>query len=83
MEFKGTKGKWVHTKCYDHHIEVDGKIIVTIHCLESGKPKFDGRLISKAPDILAMLIDISDELRNGDTPHLYKIEELIKKATTL
>lgn len=54
-EFKGTKGRWDHIKSYDHHIEVDGKILVTIHCHEGGKPKYDGRLISKAPEMLDLL----------------------------
>ena len=99
MEFLGTKGDWIHTKRYDHHIEVDGKVLITIHCLESGKPKYDGRLVSKAPEMLEMLKEANKviewymENAKPDDNHTdffnigmnqrTQIEELIQSATTI
>lgn len=84
MEFKGTKGRW--------EARLKGQITSSVYCgntqiclkaksnLES---KADMLLISKAPEMLEMLKDIVDTLESGETPHIYKIEQLIKEATEL
>ena len=43
----------------------------------------NAKLISKAPEMLEMLKDILEAQDNGDTYHSYKIEQLIKEATTI
>jgi hypothetical protein len=40
-------------------------------------------ILTLYPEMLEMLKDIRDTLESGDTPHIYKIDELIKKATEL
>ena len=42
-------------------------------------PDPTAQLKADKAEILEALQDIQDELENGDTPHVYKIEELIKK----
>jgi len=43
----------------------------------------DAQLISCAPEMLDMLQNIVDTLESGDTPHVYQIQDLITKATTI
>lgn len=50
-----------------------------IPCHEDGTPLTEG-LTALEAEMLAMLEDIHSELIHGETPHAYKIEELIKKA---
>jgi hypothetical protein len=57
-------------------------------CKVSKKDRFEetktnGLVLSKAPEMLEMLKDIVDELESGETPHIYKIKQLIKEATEL
>lgn len=68
---------YADTPHYGVHYSDDGECIA-----EWVHEKKDAQLISKAPDMLAMLQDISDTLANGDTPHVYQIDQLIKEATS-
>jgi len=84
-DFKGTQGKWNHFKSLDHHIEVNGNILVTIHSHESGKAKFDGKLISKAPELLDTVNELLGLLSfhgYNNSTEISKAKELIKEATT-
>ena len=80
MEFKGVKGKWSYKHEYEAVYSESGYVIADVF---PGGQEANGLLISKAPEMLQMLIDIMDTLENGDTPHIYKIDELIKEATEL
>lgn len=86
-EFKGTKGDW---KLTDKKRGIEVKVKPNIYksiCTSTGNTKwqYDMLLISKAPEMLEMLI----ELRNfgathGMTYDLYEgLDKLIKQATEL
>ena len=84
MEFKGTKGKW-KTKYVQGYIRIvddcENNVIDTPwkHLNES-----NALLISKAPEMLEMLIEIKEQIQDGRT-YITKeeIEKLIKEATEL
>jgi hypothetical protein len=89
MNFKGTKGKWIaklgdeQTTSYVHignmaiELEINGK-----HRIE--EEKANALLISKAPELLEMLIEAVSQLKGNGFPRLTgKIEQLIKEATEL
>lgn len=87
-EFKGTGGPWsLANNDYGYYTSVrsfdrNRKICVSrVNNLQESNANL--LLISKAPEMLEMLIDIRDTLENGDTPHIYKIDELIKSATEI
>ena len=85
-EFKGTKGKWVVEKTHEKGKWIqneDGGYCAISAGSTKEESEANALLISKAPEMLQMLIDIRDTLENGDTPHIYKIDELIKEATCL
>ena len=83
MEFKGTQGKW----CYNHNMVATLEPIIddTI-CLcpqlSNDKWEANAQLISKAPQMLEMLKELSNDY---DIPHYIceRIDKLIKEATEL
>lgn len=97
MEFKGTKGKWdLHENItlnnqsgfYMQSIgsDLDNKMLVSNsyghteeECLSNAK------LISKAPEMLEMLVDIRDWIDKdiNVSECRTQIDELIKEATTI
>jgi len=91
-EFKGTTGKWefVHTNQHPteekewHSVVQMPKIAISItntKFLSKEESKANAKLIACAPEMLEMLKDILETIRECETPRLYEIEELIKKAT--
>ena len=99
MEFKGTKGKRRYSNEYECITTsrigiVEGSKTI---CHIKQNPSFDfsgneakanALLISKAPQMLEMLKDAAQNLRNGNTSNAKlemaeKIEQLIKEATEL
>ena len=88
-KFKGTKGKWTSVKPegsngYRHinNEELGLGQIATCYGFSFGKKNeiaYNAKLISCAPDMLEMLEAIS----NGETPNIFEIKELIRKATWL
>jgi hypothetical protein len=89
MEFKGTKEKWICIGGTEH--KTSRIIIGNAHDIEleiNGKDRIEEEvanalLISKAPEMLEMLIEIESKL--GDFFHKEKeeIKQLIKEATEL
>lgn len=82
-EFKGTKGKWKAI--------LKGQIASAVYCdntqicmraRSTTEAKADMLLISKAPEMLEMLIDILEQENISQSAH-DEIVELIKQATEL
>lgn len=94
MEFKGTKGKLIIKECYYSNpilsIENDNKeVFATVPMRDSSMHRFEyemynALLISKASEMLEMLIEIKDQMEDGRT-YITKddISNLIKSATEL
>jgi len=100
MEFKGTKGKWKVSKktninefnveyftidfessedCID--IYADNRLSEKERIIEL---KANALLISKAPEMLEMLMKVNNKLKGNGFPMLQsEIEQLIKEATEL
>jgi hypothetical protein len=76
-EFKGTKGKW--------KVSIDqfknNNIICDGFYLGESRNKYDALLISKAPEMLEMLIFLRPTFKGTKTGE--SIEQLIKEATEL
>jgi predicted HD phosphohydrolase len=79
-EFKGTKGEWKVD--YGGEITSNNRFICDCATLTE-EDRYNAQLISCAPEMLEMLQDIANTLENGDTPHVYQIQDLITKATTI
>jgi hypothetical protein len=91
-EFKGTKGKW---KAFNQGPHWNNPVIDNweIHWSEDGEcvvdhvyDKYDALLISKAPEMLEMLDELYNDLKQGALPsqdELDQIKQLIKEATEL
>jgi hypothetical protein len=78
---KFTKGEWIINRnsiiAGNQHIaEVWTKGVGNITEEES---KANAKLITAAPEMLEMLKDILETVRECETPRLYEIEELIDK----
>jgi len=78
-DFKGTKGKWIQDD--DRICDEKGYTIASSCYRNHAENKANAKLISCDPEMLEMLEDILDTIRECETPRLYEIEELIKKAT--
>lgn len=86
MEFKGTKGRWYVSKAYKTINDEKGFGIAQENGIRnSNEWDANALLISKAPEMLEMLIDIVNANNKGNLEHLnfYQIEQLIKEATEL
>jgi hypothetical protein len=92
-KFKGTKGKWGLTD-KKRGIEVNVKpCVYKSICKATGNTKwqYDMLLISKAPELLGMLEDITDCFSEDDLKNcvasfaakILKAKQLIKEATEL
>lgn len=79
MEFKGTKGNWIVDEYTNVSVDYN-----EIAFLKSSTPNMERRanalLISKAPEMLEMLIHVKDYLGSDQRE---KVEELIQSATTI
>ena len=87
MEFRGTKGKW--------EARLKGQITSSVYCdntqiclraKSTTEAKADMLLISKAPEMLEMLIELKGTLADGRTfgyNEYDRLEQLIKQATEL
>ncbi len=97
-EFKGTKGKWdkIHTMGNNQDKDCFYKIIKNSKGLTIAEAKgvhygikneeciANAKLISCAPEMLEMLKEVSEEMKNEGYPELLsKVNHIIKKATTL
>ena len=106
MDFKGTKGRWNHKRGKRSKYEFDNIIIDEkgnyilkwsntgsyCHKLTIKESQANGKLISKAPEMLEMLqelvISADDMFNDGEPSETYyqlinKAEKLIKEATEL
>jgi len=95
MEFKGTKGKWELNKGIKNNQEYFYSIFSGNYkvcdikessvLIKPKEAKYNALLISKAPEMLEMLVDIVNANNKGNLEHLnfYQIEQLIKEATEL
>jgi hypothetical protein len=85
MEFKGTKGEWLILKQHSSHkineIATNENLSICAINTNLEQSEANAKLIACAPEMLEMLKDILDTIRECETPRLYQIEELIKKAT--
>lgn len=77
FEFKGTHGKWEVRKVGGCIIVQ--KVDVVCHVLDNNEAKANALLISKAPEMLEMLIIGKQVLEDFGLD----VEQLIKEATTL
>lgn len=92
MEFKGTKGKWKIIKRNEpYHNGLDIENVCMLYQLPDDNESEDiynanALLISKAPEMLEMLIELKDTLADGRTfgyNDYDRLEELIKQATEI
>ena len=84
MKFKGTKGKWKYTEYMSLYpvINERGDDLCDSDNFEL-EAKYNALLMSKAPEMLEMLIKCTNTF-NGKFPSLQtKIEQLIKEATEI
>lgn len=83
-EFKGTKGKW---RTFNSRIEQWGQHHHTVICrFESNMSQesaYNAQLISKAPELLEMLVRLHDTLGTAFHREKAEIRELIKEATEI
>lgn len=84
-EFKGTKGSWVLTPKTNRIII--GNSIADVwgfdaHIDDKANEKMEANalLISKAPEMLEMLISVKEHLNDDDK---WSVEQLIKQATEI
>jgi len=93
-EFKGTKGKWHKVKINNYLgvISGEGVLIAELDyiCDKTNyltpTPKateYNALLISKAPEMLEMLIEVSKHHQGGHSEIGFKIKQLIKQATEI
>jgi hypothetical protein len=97
MEFKGTKGKWYlqeYTDAYTNIIRSDnGKgfnslFIAYTPQYPSKEVRYNAKLISKAPEMLEMLVKMINEFDAEHATHYgfelcYEAKQLIKEATEI
>jgi hypothetical protein len=92
MKFKGTKGKWEFTEHESsdnthtvRRVDSESISICIIRTNNDEQAVANGKLIETAPEMLAILEDIIYCNNRGFIEHIdfNKIENLIKKATTL
>lgn len=92
-EFKGTKGEWyrntesrivssVYSRNEQKLIRNEQKLI-HISGGNTEEKKANAQLIAHAPKMLEMLKDIKDCLEIGNSYDVWRIDELIKQATTI
>jgi len=77
--FKGTKGKWVHSRINAVYALNDECIAITY----TNNKEANARLISKAPEMLEMLKKTERTLREVYECDTTEIKQLIKEATEL
>lgn len=87
MEFKGTKGKWHFDKENAKVRKEDGNVLCIVYhtnIINKEESEPNALLISKAPEMLEMLIEIANQIEDGRT-YVTKdnIEQLIKEATKI
>ncbi|MGV2452489.1 UNVERIFIED_CONTAM: hypothetical protein POZ17_19960 [Ralstonia mannitolilytica] len=89
MEFKGTKGKWFVCS-YDNNLVTFGpfynnEAICRVFSKNDSKIEHaNARLISKAPEMLEMLSNVSKKLEGNGFPSLkLEVDKLIKEATEI
>jgi hypothetical protein len=90
MKFKGTKGKWqieltndYHEDCRINHIPNIGIYFDENSDIESEEIDANLLLISKAPEMLEMLIKCKNTLKDVYECDVKEINQLIKEATEL
>ncbi len=86
MEFKGTKGKWVLKTFPEGQISVRNEIDTRKICVPRVQNYEESLanllLISKAPEMLEMLIRMRDN-EDWDITDLLDLKQLIKEATEI
>lgn len=98
-EFKGTKGRWYHDKGNSlsiFHPKAVGVILATVHktstigkhsydlsLKETDEYKYNALLISKAPEMLEILIELSNLTSSSLLNLQDRAKILIKEATEL
>ena len=82
MGFKGTKGPWFND---DGIIEdKEGREVCYVYSiLPTKKDLYNRQLISKSPEILEMLIDLTENYYISCQVKQNQVEQLIKQATEL
>ena len=86
MEFKGTKGKWYRntkSKIVSSVYSENEEKLIHISGKNNDEAKANALLISKAPEMLEMLKEISNDRLWGTDDDFNKLEQLIKEATEL
>ena len=86
MEFKGTKGKWYFDKENAKVYKEDGNTLCVCYhtnIINKKESEPNALLISKAPEMLEMLIKCKNTLKDVYECDVKDIEQLIKEATTL
>lgn len=83
MDFKGTQGFWKVCEKHETILDENGYGIAQVHgILNEDKWKYNSLLISKAPEMLKMLIRIS-ETEDFDITDYMEIKELIREVTEI
>jgi len=68
MEFKGTKGQWVHVKGYWHDtVECQGAVVCTMGRPSMNIDELDANscLVAAAPDLLKACMDFIEKVDSG------------------
>lgn len=79
MEFKGTKGKW---KVFDDYIQDESGGLIADCFPTNEEDRANALLISKAPEMLTMLVRLRDTEDFGIS-EVEDIAKLIKEATEI
>jgi hypothetical protein len=81
MEFKGTKGKWEINKRASRNVRCNNLTIANCSSSQDGENEIEEKanalLISKAPEMLEMLIKCNAIIKTKE------LENLIKEATEI
>jgi hypothetical protein len=96
-EFKGTKGKWVQVKKSGYFEPLASTLDISpeynednwicmmqnIGVINGNEAKANALIISKAPEMLEMLKEVSKHHQGGHSEIGFKIKQLIKEATEI
>jgi hypothetical protein len=84
MEFKGTKGEWFISEINGEFITTDDTNVCRVFKMESKEGNANAKLISCAPEMLEMLIEMQFAMEHLHVKPLNsKLKQLIKKATEI
>ena len=80
-KFKGTQGKWFPSHMSVNYTTYHNNMTKIWHPMGDEEQRANALLISGAPEMLEMLIEVSKHHQGGHSEIGHKIKQLIKEAT--